>query len=302
MEKVYDSVIIGAGPAGITAAIYLKRANKDILLIEKATPGGQIAKSSIVENYPGFVQISGPDLASKFYEQVTNLDVSYKMGEVESIKKNETFEILLNDEVIKSKSIILAVGKEPKNLKAKNSKNLVGSGISFCSLCDGFLYKKEDVAIVGGGNSALEEALYLASICKSVTILNRSDALRGDSVLINKANEKENINVLFETSVKEFVGNNNKLDYLVIEKDGKEEKLNVKACFIFIGYKPATDFLSELNILDSTGYIEVDKNLETKIKGIYACGDCVKKSAYQIVTATSDGAIAAINCIKEQEK
>ena len=302
MEKVYDSVIIGAGPAGITAAIYLKRANKDILLIEKATPGGQITKSSTVENYPGFVQISGPDLASKFYEQITNLDVSYKMGEVESIKKNETFEVLLKDEVIKSKSIILAVGKEPKNLKAKNSKNLVGSGISFCSLCDGSLYKKEDVAIVGGGNSALEEALYLASICKSVTILNRSDALRGDSVLINKVNEKENINVLFETSVKEFVGNNNKLDYLLIEKNGKEEKLDVKACFIFIGYKPATDFLSELDILDSTGYIEVDKNLETKIKGIYACGDCVKKSAYQIVTATSDGAIAAVNCIKGQEK
>ena len=138
MEKVYDSVIIGAGPAGITAAIYLKRANKDILLIEKATPGGQITKSSTVENYPGFVQISGPDLASKFYEQITNLDVSYKMGEVESIKKNETFEVLLKDEVIKSKSIILAVGKEPKNLKAKNSKNLVGSGISFCSLCDGY--------------------------------------------------------------------------------------------------------------------------------------------------------------------
>ncbi len=302
MEKVYDSVIIGAGPAGITAAIYLKRANKDILLIEKATPGGQITKSSTVENYPGFVQISGPDLASKFYEQITNLDVSYKMGEVESIKKNETFEVLLKDEVIKSKSIILAVGKEPKNLKAKNSKNLVGSGISFCSLCDGSLYKKEDVAIVGGGNSALEEALYLASICKSVTILNRSDALRGDSVLINKVNEKENINVLFETSVKEFVGNNNKLDYLLIEKNGKEEKLDVEACFIFIGYKPATDFLSELDILDSTGYIEVDKNLETKIKGIYACGDCVKKSAYQIVTATSDGAIAAVNCIKGQEK
>lgn len=299
MKIDYDSVVIGAGPAGITASIYLKRSNINCLLIEKNIPGGQIAKSSTISNYPGFTEISGPDLATKLYEQTKLLNIPYKALEVKEINKyNDYFSIKTEKEEITTKTIILAVGKEPKTMHAKNSKSLVGKGISFCSLCDGYLYKNEDVAIVGGGNSALEESLYLSEICKSVTIINRSENLRGDDILVEKIKNKSNINILYNSEVSSFVEQDDKLNLIKVQVKDKKIDLKVKACFIFIGYKPATEFLENLDILDSNGYISVDEKCETKINGIFAAGDVIKKEAYQIVTAAGDGAIAAISCIK----
>lgn len=298
MKNNYDVVIIGAGPAGITAAIYLKRANINCAIIEKEVPGGQLNKSSEIENYPGYTKISGPDLAMKFYEQINNLDIKQIFSEVTNIKLEEDNKIitLKNNETIKTKNIILAIGRSPKKLISTNSQALEGKGISFCSLCDGNLYKNEDVSIVGAGNSALEESLYLSDICKTVTIINRASTLKGDPILIDRIKKKDNIKIIYNSTIEKFNEKDGVLESVTLNT---KETLNTKACFIFIGYEPATKFLKNLEILDEKGYINVDSEKRTPVKGIYAAGDVVKKEAYQIVTATSDGALAAISCIKD---
>lgn len=298
MKNNYDVVIIGAGPAGITAAIYLKRANINCAIIEKEVPGGQLNKSSEIENYPGYTKISGPDLAMKFYEQINNLDIKQIFSEVTNIKLEEDNKIitLKNNETIKTKNIILAIGRSPKKLTSTNSYALEGKGISFCSLCDGNLYKNEDVSIVGAGNSALEESLYLSDICKTVTIINRASTLKGDTILIDRIKKKDNIKIIYNSTIEKFNEKDGVLESVTLNT---KETLNTKACFIFIGYEPATNFLKNLEILDEKGYINVDSEKRTPVKGIYAAGDVVKKEAYQIVTATSDGALAAISCIKD---
>ena len=300
MKTDYDVIVIGMGPAGITSALYLKRANLNCLIIEKNTPGGLLNKTSTVENYPGIIQITGPDLAYKFYEQLNAQQIPQKFEEVkEIIDVNDYKKVVTNKREYTAKKIIIAIGREPKKLKNTNEERLEGKGISFCSLCDGTLYKNEEVSIIGGGNSALEEALYLSDICKKVTIINKSNSLKGDSILIDKVNDKENIEVINSSEVKEFHGKNDKLEYVTLKTDKEDKDLYVKACFIFIGYEPATKFLKNLDILDEKGYINVDEARRTKIKGIYAAGDIVKKEAYQIITASSDGAIAAVSCIKD---
>lgn len=301
MENNYDLAIIGAGPAGITAAIYAKRANLNCCIIEKEIPGGQLNKTSTVENYPGYTQISGPDLAMKFYDQINSLEIKQISSEVIKIENKANIKeiILKNGKKIMTKSIILAIGRSPKKPNNETSKDLEGKGISFCSLCDGNLYKNEDVSIVGAGNSALEESLYLSDICKTVTIINRSEHLKGDSILIDKVQKKENIKVLSNATIETFNQENGILKSLTIKEKDQTKDLKTKACFIFIGYEPATNFLKNLDILDEKGYIIVDEQKRTKAKGIYAAGDVVKKDAYQIVTATSDGALAAVSCIKD---
>ncbi len=298
MKNDYDVVIIGAGPAGITAAIYLKRANINCAIIEKEVPGGQLNKSSEIENYPGYTKISGPDLAMKFYEQINNLEIKQIFSEVTNIKLEEDNKIitLKNNETIKTKNIILAIGRSPKKLTSTNSHTLEGKGISFCSLCDGNLYKNEDVSIVGAGNSALEESLYLSNICKTVTIINRASTLKGDNILIDRIKKKDNIKIIYNSTIEKFNEKDGVIESVTLNT---KEILNTKACFIFIGYEPATNFLKNLEILDEKGYINVDSEKRTPVKGIYAAGDVVKKEAYQIVTATSDGALAAISCIKD---
>lgn len=303
MNDIYDAIVVGAGPAGITAALYLIRANMKICIIERETPGGLLNKSSIVENYPGVETTTGPELALKFYNKLLENKVPYKYGDVIEIKVEKDYKIVkTKDEELKTKNIILAVGRTPKKLKTDNASSLEGKGISFCSLCDGNLYKGEEVAIVGGGNSALEEALYLSEICKKVYIIHRRDTLRGDKILVDRILTRENIEIIYNAEIKEFNGNDGKLESLDLNVKDKIENLKVKACFIFIGYEPATKFLKNLDILDETGYIIVDERNETAIKGIYAAGDIIKKEAYQIVTAASDGAEAAVACIKDNSK
>ncbi len=298
MKNKYEVAIVGAGPAGITAAIYLKRANINCVIIEKEMPGGQLNKSSEIENYPGYTKIQGPDLAMKFYEQIENLNIKQIFQEVTNItlKENTKIITLKNNETIEVNHIILAIGRSPKKLNSTNSKTLEGKGISFCSLCDGALYKNQDISIVGAGNSALEESLYLSNICKTVTIINRKDTLKGDEILIDRIKQKNNIKIIYNSTVESFNEKDGILESITLNTN---QKLKTKACFIFIGYEPATKFLKNLEILDEKGYIKVDSEKRTSIKGIYAAGDIVKKEAYQIVTATSDGALAAISCIKD---
>ncbi len=300
MKIDYDVVIVGAGPAGITAAIYLKRAKINCLVIEKDTPGGAIAKTSIVENYPGVEKIKGADLAMRFYNQIKDLQVPYEYDEVTEIIDKKDYKIIKTKKrEITSKAVILCPGKTPKNLEKENSDKLIGKGISFCAVCDGSLYKNEFVSVVGGGSSALEEALYLSGICKKVYVLNRSELLRGDKTLVDRVAKKKNIEILYNTEVEKFNIENDHLGSITIKTNEEVKQLNAKACFIFIGYIPDTNFLKTLDILDEKGYIIKHEGCRTSIKYIYAAGDVIKKESYQIVHATSEGAQAAISCIKD---
>lgn len=300
MKLDYDVIVVGSGPAGITSAIYLKRANINVCIMEKSAPGGQLNKSSTIENYPGFEKITGPELAYNFYEQILKLDIPFINEEVIKIEDKTSYKIVeTNKKTYTCKGIILALGRKPRSFDNKNVSLLEGKGVSYCSLCDGPLFKNQDVSIIGGGNSALEEALYLADICKSVTIINRRDVLRGDKMLVDKVLKKHNINILYNSEVVEFNKKDDFLESLTIKTNDKLNNLDVKACFIFIGYVPATDFLSNLDILDEKGYIKTDKNLKTDIPFIYACGDTINKQVYQIVTATGEGAVSAISFIND---
>lgn len=305
MKLDFDVVVVGAGVAGMTAAIYLKRANIACCIIEKEMPGGQITKTSTIENFPGFLSITGPDLAIKIGEQLTNLEVPYRYGDVVEIIDKEDYKIVKTaKDTITCKGVILALGRVPRKLGLEKEEELTGRGISWCAICDGPLYKNQSVAVIGGGNSALEEALYLSEICKKVTIIHRRDHFTAQQYLIDKVQKKKNIKILFSTEIKQIQDKEQKLVGLTLQKNGdkKTRQLKVTGCFIYIGYIPNTNTFTNLSILDQDGYIETDTSLRTKIPFIYAAGDVVKKDLYQIVTAMSDGAIAATSFIKDFEQ
>lgn len=298
---MYHTVIIGSGVAGMTAAIYLKRARKDICILENGVPGGQITLASSVENYPGFSSITGSDLALNIYNQVLNLGVTYKYTKANQVKVEDDFITVITDkEEIKCKNLIIATGRAPRKLEVTLEDRLVGSGISFCATCDSSLYKDKKVAVVGGGTAALEEAIYLSKICNSVTLIHRRDTFSATDALVNDVKNTKNITILTNRTVKEFKVNDNKLSGIVLEdKQNNQEEIAVDGCFEYIGQVPNTKIFENLDILDDKGYVNVDKNYQTKISGIYAVGDCVKKDLYQVVTACSEGAIAANNIIKQ---
>ncbi len=299
---MYHTVIIGSGVAGMTAAIYLKRARKDICILENGVPGGQITLASSVENYPGFSSITGSDLALNIYNQVLNLGVAYKYTKANQVKVEDDFITVITDkEEIKCKNLIIATGRAPRKLEVTLEDRLVGSGISFCATCDSSLYKDKKVAVVGGGTAALEEAIYLSKICNSVTLIHRRDTFSATDALVNDVKNTKNITILTNRTVKEFKVNDNKLSGIVLEdKQNNQEEITVDGCFEYIGQVPNTKIFENLDILDDKGYVNVDKNYQTKISGIYAAGDCVKKDLYQVVTACSEGAIAANNIIKQR--
>lgn len=298
----YDCIIIGSGVAGMTAALYLKRANKNILLIESNVPGGQINRTATIENYPGYKKIDGPTLAMNIFEQMNQLEIPYQYGEVLEIKSTE------QEKIVKTKKdeyqcdgIIIATGRVPKELGLENETNLVGHGISWCALCDGTFFKDQDVCVVGGGNSALEEALYLSSICRSVTIIHRRDQFRADKILIDRVKNTSNIRFKYNSVVKTITETKGFLSSVEIENETNCETLECTGLFIYIGSKPATEFIKNINIELDQGYIVVDQSMRTNQKGIYACGDVIKKEVYQITTATAEGAIAAMSFIKDHE-
>lgn len=296
-----DCVIIGSGVAGMTAAIYLKRANVDFILLEKHAPGGQVNMTNSIENYPGFKNIDGVTLAMSIFDQVQELDVNYRYGNVVDIVEDGEYKIIKTDvEEIRCKKIIIATGRKAKSLGLDNERQLVGRGVSWCAVCDGALYKGKPVAVVGGGNSALEEALYLSNICKEVYIIHRRDEFRADKCVQESIKTKNNIKVLYNSVIKTLKEKDNRLDGLSIETNGQEKDLNVDGLFIFIGYEPENNYLANIKIeCDKQGNIIVDKNMRTNIAGIYACGDIISKEVYQIITAEAEGALAATSVQKD---
>lgn len=298
MQKKYYTIIIGGGVAGMTAALYLKRAGLDVIIFEKEAPGGQITKTASIENYPGISKIEGPELAMNMYNQLTELQVPFEFQEIIDIKILEDTTILLktNTEEYVCQNLILTLGRNPKKLGIENEEKLTGRGISWCAVCDGPLYKNKKVAVIGGGRAAVEEALYLSKLCSHVTLIHRRDEFRAENTLIEELNRTENINLITSNEVIKFQERDNKL-YSLVLKTGEE--LVVDGCFEFIGQEPTTKLCEKMNILDEEGYIQVNEKLQTKIPNVYAGGDCIKKELYQIITACADGAIIAEQIIKK---
>lgn len=296
MKSYIDCIIIGSGVAGMTAAIYLKRANINVMIIEKDVPGGQINRTYKIENYPGYVSVSGSELASTIIEQLKNLDVEIKYGNVLKISKNGNLIVVKTDrdEYI-AKTLIIASGRTPRKLGLNNEEKLIGRGISYCATCDGYFYRNKDVAVVGGGNSAVEEAIFLAEICNKVYVIHRRNQFTAEKYLQEKLFNKENVYILYNSEIKEIVEKDNKLDSLIL-KDNKEIKID--GLFVYIGQEPKTDFINDLDIEKENNYIKVNNEMKTNIAGIFACGDVIKKDVYQITTATSDATIAA-NSVKK---
>lgn len=300
MKRDFDVVIIGAGVAGVTSAIYLKRAGINCCLIEKGMLGGQINLSPSVENYPGFVKISGTDLTYNMFKQINELDIPYINEEVIKIDVKENRKVVITSNCeYNTKKIILALGRHPRKLSIEKIDDLVGRGVSYCATCDGNFFKEKDVIVVGGSNSALEEAIYLSGLCKKVIIVHRKDMFTAEQIYIDKVKEINNIEIKFNSEVIKLIEENNKLSKVVILKKGKEEVVDVSGIFTYIGYIPNSDLVSKLVQLDKNGYVKVNNENETNVKGIFAVGDIVNKANFQLITAMNDGVIAANACIKE---
>lgn len=287
---MYDVIIIGMGIGGITAGIYGKRAGLNVLMFEKSAPGGMLQKIDKIQNYPGFSEISGPDLAFNLFNQVKNVGVPFKFEEVIDVEITEEYKkVITKNGTYEAKNIIVATGRTPKYLGLDNEKDYLGRGLSTCASCDGNFYKGEDVAVVGSGNSALQESLYLANIVNKVYLLHRGVNFKGDDALVERVRNTQNIEIVDGVNIKKINEVEGKIESVTLDN---EKTINVKGVFIYIGYKPDTEMFKKLDITNINGDIIVSENFETEIDGLYAIGDCAKKDVYQLVTAASDGCIA----------
>jgi thioredoxin reductase (NADPH) len=292
---IYDLVIIGMGPAGVTAAIYAKRAGLNVLCMEKAMIGGYVNYIDRIENYPGMM-ISGPDLAFKFYEHIKELGIDVINKEVKEVIDGDVKKIVTSDSEYLCKNVLIATGRVPRKLGLKNEYELEGKGISHCALCDGAFYKGKVIAVVGGGDSALQETLYLSNLCEKVYLIHRRDGFRVVGSLLDKIQDKDNVVKIMNTNISEFGIEDGRLSTILLDSG---DELDVDGLFVYVGFVPGTKFANELGITDENGYILVNKKFETKLDGIYAVGDIIKKDIYQVSTAVGDGAVAAINIIEK---
>lgn len=301
MKKIYDLIIVGSGPAGLTAAIYAARAGLSFVIIEKSAPGGQVIKTWEIENYPGFQKITGPDLMTKIYQQAVYLNTEFVFKDVEEIiSVGQLRKVILTDgSQLSSKTIIIATGGLPRKIGIEGEDKFYGKGVSYCATCDAPLYKKKTVALVGGGNTAIEEAIYLSKFASKVYVIHRRDKLRAALFLQERSFLIKNIEYKLNFLPEKIVGDNFVTGFQMRNKvDDRIENLKVDGVFIFIGYVPNTNFVENLLELDDDGYIITDKYLNTDIPGIYAAGDVRETNLRQIVTAAGDGAIALESALK----
>ncbi|WP_221566867.1 thioredoxin-disulfide reductase [Alkalihalobacillus sp. TS-13] len=296
-EKIYDVIIAGAGPAGLTAAVYTSRANLSTLMIERGIPGGQMANTEDVENYPGYDHILGPDLSNKMFEHAKKFGAEYEYGDVKEIIDGEEYKTVKagGGKEYKARSIIIGTGAEYKKLGIPGEKELSGRGVSYCAVCDGAFFKNKELVVVGGGDSAVEEGVYLTRFASKVTIVHRRDKLRAQKILQDRAFDNEKIDFIWNHTVKEINADNNKVGSvtLVSTEDGGEREFKTDGVFIYIGMIPLNEAIKDLGITNENGYVETNSEMETKIPGIFAAGDIREKTLRQIVTATGDGSIAA---------
>lgn len=296
---MYDIIIIGAGPSGMSAALYALRANKKVLLLEKKCFGGQIINASNIENYPALPNVSGYDFATNLYNQIKSLGVILKYEEV--LEVTDKKEVITTKDTYKGKNIIIATGLKKRKLNLENEDKLLGSGISYCATCDGNFYKNKNVAVVGGGNTALEDVLYLSNIASKVYLIHRRDNFRGEKKLISEVKEKNNIELILNSNITKIIGEDNLNSIEITDNRNNISKLEIDGLFIAIGNIPDNNRFKNIIDLDENGYIIANANLKTKTDNIYVAGDTRVKTLRQLVTATSDGAIAVTEITKEME-
>lgn len=298
-DLMYDIIIVGAGPAGLTSALYAVRANKKVLVFEAKVPGGQIVNAHLVTNYPGIESITGADYANNLYNQVTNLGVEVKFETVLSITDDK--EVTTNNGTYKAKAIILATGAENRKLRIENEEELVGKGVSYCATCDGNFYKGKEVAVIGGGNTALEDALYLSNIASKVYLIHRRDSFRGEAKLVSELEKKNNVEFIYNSNVIKINGTNKVESIIVKNNDEEENEIKIDGLFIAVGQEPKNIIFKDVVDIDEKGYIVSKDEVHTSKKGIYVAGDARDKLLKQLTTAVSDGSIAATVAIKEME-
>ncbi len=298
---MYDITIIGAGIAGMTAAIYARRANKKVLVLEGKTYGGQIVETETIENYPGEPGVTGPELSKKVYDQMMKFEPDFEYEKVVKIEKaDDGFKITTDESEYSSKTVVIATGTNYKKAGLENEAELAGRGVSYCATCDGSLYRDKEIAVFGGGNSALYSVLYLSDLASKVTVIHRRNEFRGDDALVKKIKTKENVDYKLGKVVSELKSEDGKLSSIVLKnvKNGETEELKVAALFVEIGREPDNSIFKDLVELDEKGYIKADEDGKTSASGFFAAGDCRAKTLRQIVTASSDGAAAASSAIE----
>jgi len=297
---MYDTIIIGAGPAGMTAALYAARSNLKVALIEGGLPGGQMNNTSDIENYPGYANISGPELAEKMFEPLENLGVEHLYGFVKNIENHgDVKKVITDDEEFETRTVIVATGSKHRLLGVPGEEELNSRGVSYCAVCDGAFFRDQDLLVVGGGDSAVEEAIFLTQFAKSVTIVHRRDELRAQKVLQDRAFANDKINFIWDSVVKEIKGEN-RVESIVIEnvKTNQVTEHAFGGVFIYVGLDPVSDFTKDLQIQDESGWIVTDDHMKTSVAGVFAVGDVRQKDLRQVTTAVGDGAIAGQEAYK----
>ena len=291
---MYDIIVVGGGPAGLTAALYACRANKSVLVMEKAAFGGQITYSPKVENIPGFVSLTGNEFADKMVEQIMEQGADVEPCEVFEIKDGDVKTVVTDSGEFQAKAVIIATGAKHRLPGIDRETEFIGNGISFCAVCDGAFYEGKDVCVLGGGNSALQEALLLSDLCNKVYVVQNLEKLTGEAKLADKLSEKSNVEIITSTVITELLGQD-ELNGVVIKNDNGEcRTLNVDGLFVAIGLIPQNDIFANVLKLNAYGYADVDESCKADTKGIFVAGDCRSKRIRQVATACADGAIAAL--------
>ena len=296
-QKVYDVIIVGAGPAGMAAAVYTARANMSTLMIERGIPGGQMANTEEIENYPGYESILGPELSTKMFEHAKKFGAEYMYGDISEIKEGNPYKtVVAGKKEYLTKSVIVATGATHRELGAPGEKELTGRGVSYCAVCDGAFFRDKELVVVGGGDSAVEEALFLTRFASKVTIVHRRDALRAQKIIQQRAFDNPKIAFIWNAVVKEIQGQE-KVSGIRIEntQTGELSDFPCEGIFIYVGMDPLSKAVQGLGITNEAGYVVTDEHMKTAIPGIFAAGDIRDKKLRQVVTATGDGGIAALN-------
>lgn len=299
-ENIYDVVIVGAGPAGMTAAVYASRANLKTVMLERGVPGGQMANTEDVENFPGFDFITGPDLSSKMFEHAQKFGAEYKYGDLQSVEDHGTYKLLkTSSEEFKTRTVIIATGAEYKKIGVPGEDLLTGRGVSYCAVCDGAFFKERELVVIGGGDSAVEEGVYLTKFASKVTIVHRRAELRAQKILQERAFKNEKIEFIWDTELQSINGEGKVGSVTLLDKNtGNTYDYDTDGVFVYIGMLPLTKPFKDLGILNELNYVETNREMETSVPGIFAAGDVIDKTLRQIVTATGDGSIAAENAQK----
>jgi thioredoxin reductase (NADPH) len=296
-DKVYDVIIAGAGPAGMTAAVYTARANMSTLMIDKGTPGGQMVNTEDIENYPGYESILGPELSKKMFDHAMKFGTEHLRGAIKEIKDDYPYKrVIVGDKEYKAKSVIVTTGAVSRKLGAPGELEFSGRGVSYCAVCDGAFFADLELVVVGGGDSAVEEAIFLTRFASKVTIIHRRDEFRAQKIIQNRAFDSPKINVIWNHKVEEIRGDGMVSSVLIKNLlTGEEKDFPCDGAFIYVGMDPITDCVKDLGITNAAGYIVSDDHMRTKVPGIFAAGDVREKTLRQVVTATGDGSIAALS-------